>query len=110
GPATSPMGPSPSQQVRARRACIRRLRKCEGRASSPAFDPHSINLDLCQRHFRDRTTPGLGPGRRAPLGLRSHCRQFLRLWCDGTSEELEAKLVMAVLVLVDDHAHMPTCL
>jgi hypothetical protein len=49
--------------ARARRVCIRRPRKCEGRAQSPASQTFVGKLDLRQRHFRDRAALGLGPRR-----------------------------------------------
>jgi len=49
--------------ARARRVCIRRPRKCEGQAQSPALQTFVGKLDLRQRHFRDRAALGLGPRR-----------------------------------------------
>src|SRR6185437_558073 len=83
-------------------------RKKKGRALGPALPLFGLRLD--QRHFRHRAALAVTAlrtrPRRAPLGLRSHRRQLVRLRRHRAVEEFKAELVAAVLVLVDDHTHM----
>src|SRR5215813_7500552 len=103
------MAPSPSQQVRVGACAYCACENAKAGMEPGLRPPSDESLDLRQRHFRDRTALGLGPGGRAAFRLRPHRRQLVRLWRDGALEELEAKLVVALLVLVDNDAHVPAC-
>src|ERR1041384_6836979 len=85
-------------------------------AGDPPLGPRrrDSSLGLHQRHFRHRAPlaiPALWTRARRPtLRLRPHRWQLVGLRRHRPIEEFETEFVAAVLVFVDNHAHMAAAL